>query len=375
MKIAVIRQKYVNYGGAEKLSVEFARLMAKAGHEIHIFANQWSPSSHPNIHFHKVPVIKLNSYLRFLSFAWFAKQQVKRERFDIIQSHERTLCQDIFWAADGSHKEWLERRREYLFPAKRLLVALNPFHRLVLKYEKAIFAQGNYKKIVAISEMVKKNILKHYDIPQDDIVVFYNGVNLEKFHPRNKTQYRDPIRKQLDIPEHALLLMYTGSGFERKGLKFLLQSLEFLEKKEWRLLAVGKGNWKRYLAFAPAEAREKIICLDPVNDIEKYYAAADVFILPSIYDPFGIVSLEAQAASLPVVVSRFCGAAEIIEHGHNGLVVEDPGRPREIAEKINLLFDPSLRQRMGEEARKLAENYPDKNFAEQIIGLYKELVG
>ena len=66
MKIAVIRQKYVNYGGAEKLSVEFARLMAEAGHEIHIFANQWSPSPHPNIHFHKVPVIKLNSFLRFL---------------------------------------------------------------------------------------------------------------------------------------------------------------------------------------------------------------------------------------------------------------------------------------------------------------------
>lgn len=364
----------MNYGGAEIFSTEYTQALADAGHEVHIFANQWTPASHPNIHFHSVPAIKLNSFLRFLSFAWFAARRVREERFDIIQSNERTVCQDIYWAGEGCHKEWLEQRTKYLRPFKKFLVALNPMHRLVLSLERSMFAPGNYKKIVAISEMVKHNIQKHYEVPDEDIIVIYNGVNLEKFHPRNREKYREPVRQKLHVPDHALLLMYVGSGFERKGLKFLFQSLAFLEKADWRLLAVGKGNWKRYLAFAPEEVRDKIIRMEPVNDIETYYAAADAFVLPSIYDPFGAVSLEAQAAGLPVVVSRYCGAAEIIDSGRNGFVVEDPHRPQDIAKQINLLFDPAVRQKMGEEARKLAEQFPDEQNISQMIDVYQDLV-
>ena len=142
MKIAIIRQKYVNYGGAEQFVSEYTKHLANAGHDIHIFANQWTPSNHPNIRIHPVRAIKRNSFLRALSFAWFALQAVRSESFDIVQSHERIWCQDLYRAGDGCHREWLERRACYLPFVKRLSFGFNLFHQLILKLEKIIFESG-----------------------------------------------------------------------------------------------------------------------------------------------------------------------------------------------------------------------------------------
>ena len=114
MKIAVVRQKYVNYGGAEQFVLEYTTHLANAGHDIHIFANQWTPSNHTNIRVHPVRAINLSSFLRNLSFASFAFQAVRKESFDIVQSHERIWSQDVYRAGDGCHREWLERRAKYL---------------------------------------------------------------------------------------------------------------------------------------------------------------------------------------------------------------------------------------------------------------------
>ena len=179
MKIAVIRQKFVNYGGAEQFVAEYTTHLANMGHEIHIFANQWMPSNHPNIRVNPVRAIKRNSFLRTLSFAWFALQAVRSESFDIVQSHERIWRQDLYRAGDGCHREWLERRARYLPFVKRLSFRFNLFHQLILKLEKIIFESGQCKKIIAISEMVKRDILKHYQLPEDRIEVVYNGVRLD----------------------------------------------------------------------------------------------------------------------------------------------------------------------------------------------------
>ena len=176
MKIAVIRQKFVNYGGAEQFVSSYAKHLANIGHEIHIFANQWTPSNHPNIKIHSVRAIKRNSFLRVLSFAWFALQSIRSESFDIVQSHERIWSQDVYRAGDGCHREWLERRACYLPFTKRFFFRFNLFHQLILRLEKRIFENGECKKIIAISEMVKRDILKHYQLPEDRIKVVYNGV-------------------------------------------------------------------------------------------------------------------------------------------------------------------------------------------------------
>ena len=200
----------------------------------------------------------------------------------------------------------------------------------------------------------------------------YNGVDLKRFHPENEN--RQSIRKELGVAENAVLILFVGSGFERKGLKYLLEATQYLRSEDWRLVIMGKGKWKQYLQFAPENLRSRIIHKDPVPEIENYYSAADIFALPSIYEPFGNANLEALATGLPVITSRHCGAADIIQHRLNGLIVENPESPKEIADNINILFDPVLRQSMSQNARTLAEKFsPEKNTRE-MLRTYQEII-
>jgi UDP-glucose:(heptosyl)LPS alpha-1,3-glucosyltransferase len=373
MKIAVIRQKYVNYGGAEQFVSEYTTHLANAGHDIHIFANQWTSSDHPNIKVHPVRAIKLNSFLRTLSFASFSARAVRADSFDIVQSHERTWFQDVYRAGDGCHREWLERRADYLPFAKRLSFRFNLFHQLVLKLEKAIFENGQCKKIIAISEMVKRDILKHYELPENRIEVVYNGVRLDRFHPDNKSRYRSEVRKRLGISDDEVMVLFVGSGFERKGLEYLIKSVQYLKRKNWRLVLVGKGKWERYLSFASDENRKKIIYLDPIDEIETLYASADLFALPSIYEPFGNANLEALASGLPIITSRNCGAAEIITPKKDGIVLAEPSDAKAIAEAIDHLMGPEVREPMSQSARALAEQFSQERNAEAMLKIYEKL--
>ena len=374
MKIAIIRQKFVLYGGAEQFADGYIHQLANSGHEVHIFANQWARSNHKNIHYHKVPTLNLNAFFRTLSFSRRVVKKIRKQQFDIVQSHEKTLLQDIYRAGDGCHKKWLNQRAKQFSFIKKLFIFLNPFHQLILRLEKNIFESDQCKKIIAISQMVKDDILENYRCPPDNISVVYNGVDLNRFHPNNKNIYRKSTREKLGIPENSILIFFVGSGFERKGLKFLLQSTKFLEDQNWRLLLMGKGNFDKYLHFAPYNKRDQIIAEKPNPEIEKFYAAADLFILPSIYEPFGNVNLEALATGLPVITTKYCGAANIIDEKINGLIIEDPFNPQEIAKNINFLFNSSLREIMGKKARDLAEQFPPERNKREMLQIYESVV-
>ena len=104
------------------------------------------------------------------------------------------------------------------------------------------------------------------------------------------------------------------------------------------------------------------------------YVGADIFALPSIYEPFGNANLEALATGLPVITTRHCGAADIIQHKLNGLIVENPESAKEIADNINTLFDPDLRRSMSQNARTLAENFPPEKNTSAMLKTYQEII-
>ena len=137
---------------------------------------------------------------------------------------------------------------------------------------------------------------------------------------------------------------------------------------------MGKGNFKKFFQFAPVNKRDRIIAKKPDPEIEKYYAAADLFILPSIYEPFGNANLEALATGLPVITTKYCGASNIIDSKKNGLIVENPFNPQEIAQNINLLFNPFLRETMGKKARDLAEQFPPERNSREMLQIYESIL-
>jgi len=372
MRIALLRKKYTFHGGAEGFSQNFTQGLSKAGHEVHLFAIQWRTDREvENIFFHTVPALKFNSFFRDLTFALSSFFILKRKKkyFDIIQSHDKTLYQDIYRAGDGCHIEWLRQRWKRTGLLGKLSMVCNPYHWLILSLERIIFHGHRFKKVIAISELVKNNIIDHYNISEKDIVIIYNGVDLEKFHPHKRELYRDEIRQRYAIQEDSVVVLFVGSGFERKGLEYLIRAVELIDKP-LTVMVVGKGNEEIVKRFIKGQ---RIIFCGPQQDIVRYYAASDMFVFPTIYEPFGNVHLEALASGLPVITTKLSGASEIIEDGVSGFIVSEPERCHEIAEKIKILMDESVRERMGKNARRLAENFSIENHIEKVVGLYKEV--
>jgi UDP-glucose:(heptosyl)LPS alpha-1,3-glucosyltransferase len=372
MKIALIRKKYIFHGGAEGFSQELINRLSDEGHEVHLYAITWeSTAPLKNIHFHEVPTLAFNSTIRDLSFAISACRLLKKEKFDIVQSHDKTLCQDIYRAGDGCHIEWLRQRWRRTGLLGKLSIVLNPYHWLILSLERMILKGHRFRRVLAISELVKKNIIEHYHVDNKYIEVIYNGVDLERFHPANKDRYRKEIRNRYSIPDDTFVTLFVGSGFERKGLEFLLKAVELI-RKPLTVLIVGKGSERKYKHFIK---RQRVIFCGPQKEIHKYYSASDIFVFPPIYEPFGNVHLEALASGLPVITTKLSGAAEIIKDGLHGFVIPLPEDHTAIAEKIQFLMDNSdARQSMSLNARKHAEEFSFDRYSGKLLKLYKDLV-
>jgi UDP-glucose:(heptosyl)LPS alpha-1,3-glucosyltransferase len=370
MKIAIIRKKYTFHGGAEGFSQTLISQLEEAGNEIHIYAMHWEAKPAGKIFLHKVPAVRITSFLRDVSFAFLSYRMIKNEKYDIIQSHDKTLYQDIYRAGDGCHREWLKQRWKRLGLAGKLSIVLNPYHWLILTLERMIFKGHRYRKILAISELVKSNIMDNYSVPPEDIQVIYNCVDLEKFHPGNRAKFRRELRSSSGILESELVVLFVGSGFERKGVKYLIQAVESLSDPV-TVLIVGKGSGKK---FKRLRKHQKIVFCGPRRDIERYYAAADIFVFPTIYEPFGNVHLEALASGLPVITTKNSGGSEIIGDGVNGFVVARPEDYKEIAAKIRILMGEKKRESMSREARALAEKFTFKRYTEEVMKLYNGII-
>jgi len=351
--------------------------LLKRGHEVHVFARRWEPDVPKGIIFHRVPTLKGPSFITALSFSSNVKRLLQRERFDIINSFDRTLYQDVYRAGDGVHREWRKRLLEITpNPLVRLLILLNPLHLSLLFLEKRILKENNYKKIIAISKEGREEIIKYYGVRPEDITVIYNGVNLEEFHPKNRALFREEIREEFNIGNDEFLLLFVGSGYRRKGLRYLIEAISLLkEEKPLKVLVVAKGKKRPYLRLAKRlGVKNRIAFAGGRKDLRKFYAASDFFVLPTIYEPFGNVCLETLASGLPIIVSRTSGAAEIITEGENGLLLEDPRDSQELAKKIRHTFDDRFRGNLSKNARILAENFTvDKN-VEKTLEVYQQVI-
>jgi UDP-glucose:(heptosyl)LPS alpha-1,3-glucosyltransferase len=312
------------------------------GHEVHVFARAWEQDV--PLHFHRVPVLPVPAFLRALSFAWWSQRVVRRERCDLIFSLERTLQQDVYRAGDGCHREWLLQRQRYLSLWKNGTVKLNPLHATLLALEKQTFGARNTGWIIANSRRGKEEIVRHYGFPEERIHVVYTGVDSQRFKPRAREQRSE-----------NLVLLFVGTGFERKGLRFCVQALAQLPV-HYKLKIVGKGNSAPYRQLAQRlGVAERVEFLGTNLDTANIYPEADLLVHPAIYEPFANVCLEAMACGLPVVTSSINGVAEIIEHGGNGAVVERPEQIEELVRAILLFRDPRALSAAAAQARATAE--------------------
>lgn len=360
MKIGLVRMKFTPYGGAEVFLSRLIDGLVKNGHECHIFASEWEGHNNESVIFHRIKVIKGLSFLKVLSFAISTYFSLIKEPLDIILSFERTFHQDVYRAGDGCHKEWLKQRKKIVSPFRYLTIILNPFHWIMLFLEKTLLKSKKLKSVIANSEMVKIDIIKHFGLPEDKINVIHNGINSELFNLGAISGLRKGLRKRFGISENCHLILFVGSGYERKGLPCLLEAIAKLKEKEIniKLLVIGKGKIKRYEQHSKKLQIDKdIIFVGPQKDVRGYYAASDLFVLPTLYDPFSNATLEAMACGLPVVTSRFNGAAEVVEKEGMGYIIQNPTDLEEIADKIEDILQKDDKRRYKDKSIGIAKDY------------------
>lgn len=359
--------RYTPYGGAEVFLSRFLTELLKQGHTIEVFSTAWEERK--GVIVHKVRTFG-PSFLRPLIFASKVHKAVDMENLDCVLSLERTYCQDIYRAGDGCHREWLIRRGNTVSWFKRFLISLNPLHAVLLYLEKRLFSSKRLNTVVANSNSVKRDIIRHYGFPEDRICVIYNGIEPSTFERRDKGD-RATVREGMGITEDTTLLLFVGSGFERKGLIYAIRALSILKDKgDIRLLVIGRGNTSKYLREARRlRVEDRVIFKGPVKGALEFYPAGDIFVLPSIYEPFSNACLEAMAAGLPVVTSRVNGASEILTDGVNGAILEDPTDHFEIAGKIAQFLDKEKRKKACELARREAVKYPIERTVTEFLKL------
>ena len=370
MKIAIIRKKYNPFGGAERYLNLLASHLVREGHEVHVFANKWPAGVNNGVIVHKIPMLGGLSLFKIWSFAIAAWLILRRFNCDVIFSNERLLSQDILRTSDGVHKTWLNIRMKYSSPLRKLSFMINPLHLSIRLFDWHIFNRRAYKKIIAPSEFIKRNILSEYrNVQPDDIRVIYNGVDLKRFHPENKVKYRNAVRKELGINATDKLLLFIGTGFERKGLRYAIESLHYLPENAY-LAVIGKGRVKSYNKIAEKiSVSNRVRFIGPVEDAERYYAASDLLVAPTLYEPMANVILEALATGIPVVTTRDCGNSEVVTAGENGWLIDDPTDGKEIARMVIESINRAGDHKVESSARNKASQFTFEKTINEIMDI------
>ncbi len=313
MKLALIRRQYAATGGAELYLQRLITGLIANGHEVHLYAEHWEgiPDS---VTLHRIPV-KASRSLRPVRFAEIVAQRIAPVEYDVVFSLERTVSQDVYRAGDGVHKVWLDQRRRYATWWRRPFVGLGAFHSNMMALEKRTFSPHLTRHLIVNSEMVRQEILREFAYPTERIHLVRNGVDTTRIQSGDRLK----TRERFGLREGDFTLLFVGSGWERKGLLFLIKLMQRLEKTDpqIRLLVVGKGKLR-------GTVPSNVIFTGPMPKVEDAYAAADLLTFLPIYEPSSNVVPEALAAGLPVITSRFNGAAEWLTEGVNGHVLEAP---------------------------------------------------
>jgi len=254
--------------------------------------------------------------------------------------------------------------------------SIDPYHRSMLRIERQQYAPGNYRKVLAISEVVKREVMRTYGVSEDDIEIVYDGVDTNAFHPRNVSAHRAAIRTEYNIPADAIVALFVGNAFRRKGLDTVLDGMAKLKNKNCYLLVVGRDpEARRYKdAVRRLGLRRQVAFAGVQSDVEQFYGAADYFVLPSLHEAFGNTVLEAFASGLPAIVSSRAGAAEVLDGDLAAYLLKDPTDGEELAHLMRTLLNGDTRHTLGSLGRAVAERFSLDVHARKSEELFRRTV-
>ncbi len=372
MRLAIIRQRYTPHGGAERFVEGALEALLERNVAITLYTREWPQTKLQLIEPHICDPDYWGALWRDWGFARAVARDIGKARANLVQSHERVLCCDIYRPEDGLHSTWLDERLRDAPVALRLRVALDPWHRYTLRMERELFASPWLRLVLCNSKMVRDDIKARFGLPDERLPVIYNAVDPNVFSPALR-EHRDRIRTRYRIANDAVVFLMVGSGFVRKGVPAVLAALASLPSAH--LVVIGDD---RRLEGTKQQARDldmrsRVTFLPASTEVAPFYGAADAFVLPAIYDSFPDAAMEAMASGLPVVTSTRSGAAELVTEHDAGFVCDARDVPA-LTGHLRALLDPELRARLGGNARAAVLPISPSAMTLKLVLLYKELL-
>lgn len=378
MRIALTHPRASDVGGVERQAHSVAQALLEAGHEVHFFCQRADASIDPRIAVHRVsnPLRPV----RWFKVWWFDRACERAVSaagpFDLVHGFGKTSRQDVYfdgsgcladfqtWSIDGAIES----------PWRRRLRRASPHQRVIARIERARYTRGNYRRVLAISELVRRQILDRYQLPASDVERLYPGVDLERFAPDPAA--REHTRLVLGVGDAVPLVAFLGSDYRRKGIATLLAAIAKLPGAH--AFVIGGERPERRSQFE-GEARAaglagRVHWLGVQPQPQRWLAAADLMLFPSRFDAFGSAVLEALACGVPAVVSRRAGAAEIVTEGKTGSVLDAQGDGSAWAAASRPFLDPARRAELRALARESAERHPWSHHVQRVLEVYRELL-
>lgn len=362
MKIGIVLRACRDFGSS-KYVIETTKYFAK-DHEVHVFTNEHDTVD-DRVILHHVPAIKnINFLFREMSFTAFSSLILKKYSFDVVLAQPTRLFSPTVAEVQICFKAWIDDKKKNNYPVTFEDKLLPPMEGYNLR---------KARQVITLSNVVKQQVMEKYGIDGEKIHPVHSGVDSQKFNPKNREKYFKEIRDRHNISYDDLVLILAGNPFLSKGLPLVIDALPNLKEKNVKLIVAGKDNEKPFVTQAEKlGVKDKMIFIGRTTEMEKYFAASDIFILPTMYDAFGLVIIEAMASGLPVVVSQIAGAAELITDGKDGLLIKDQKDSKEVAEKLNYLIENnSIKKKIGSEARKTAEKTSWEVTAKKMLDVFE----
>lgn len=371
IRLAIVRQKYRPDGGAERFISRALEALEDEDLQLNVITRQWQGKQNPHWHLHTCNPGYWSRVGRERGFARAAHTLWQQEHFDLVQSHERIAGCDIYRAGDGVHHRWLQQRARLLPDWRKSLLFSDRFHRYVMQAERAMYQAPQLKAVICNAQMIKQEIIEEFGVDADKIHVIYNAIDSTRFSPANEYS-RHHMREKLALPADSTVLIYVGSGFARKGLAAAIRAIADTNRY---LIVVGQDKASRkYQTLAKSlGCISRLRFVGVQKDPLPYYHAADGLLLPTLYDPFPNVILEAMACGLPVITSTTCGGSEFIHAGDNGYVC-DALDITALKDAVMALPSAAPGSAMAAAARARVHNASLQTLSHQLISLYQTLL-
>jgi glycosyltransferase involved in cell wall biosynthesis len=385
VRIALVYRN-VNFSGSlERCVALLAAELARGGAEVHCYCNpDSSVDSIPGVQFHAVrPIATSRGRLGYAaeigSFAVAASRAVAATSiaFDIVN-----VCGPGGWihdvvtvhgVAQAHQRRWpAEGGQSSAFAGLRSLAAplTAPAFAVGRTIERLQFRGGNFTRAIAVTERVADDLIRVHGIPEDRIDVIPPPVDVARFASRDRSH----IRSELGLAANTRLLLFVGHDFERKGLDDAVSSLTGLDETAHLVVVGGADPTAHRLLAQQLGVGARVHFVGRTDRPERYFDDADLLVLPTKNDPWGMALIEAMAAGLPVVTSAVAGASGVVRRSGAGIVIDDLSPTVLRAELRSLLAAPDRMTECAAAGRDAARDYSIESNAQATLATYERVL-